>query len=84
MSIRHLVTKSGTGAVCAAIVLMGSVAGILRAHADGDDRDANEAKIRIGFEIAPVPLNAVRTGWQSLLQGQPAEGYQPRHLPRGR
>jgi len=48
---------SGTAAICAAIVLAGSLAGILRAHADGDDRNAEESKIRRGFEIAPVPLN---------------------------
>src|SRR5258708_16090375 len=57
MNIRLFIGKVGTMAACAAIVLAGSVAGILRAHADGDDRSAEESKIRRGFEIAPVPLN---------------------------
>jgi hypothetical protein len=29
----------------------------LRVHANDDDNDSNESKIRQGFEIAPVPLN---------------------------
>jgi hypothetical protein len=57
MNIRHFIGMSGTIATCAAIVLAGSLAGILRAHADDDDRNAEESKIRRGFEIAPVPLN---------------------------
>jgi hypothetical protein len=57
MNIRHFIGMSATAATCAAIVLAGSLAGILRAHADGDDRNAEESKIRRGFEIAPVPLN---------------------------
>src|SRR5258708_17868275 len=57
MNIRHFFGNSGTIATCAAIVLAGSLAGILRASADGDDRNADESKIRRGFEIAPVLLN---------------------------
>jgi hypothetical protein len=57
MNNRQFVATSGPLALCAAIVLAGSLSGILPAHAEGDDRDADEAKIRIGFEIAPVPLN---------------------------
>jgi hypothetical protein len=54
MSIGHLVSKSGTVAVFVAVVLVGSLLGNSPARADGD---ADEAKIRRGFEIAPVPLN---------------------------
>ena len=43
-------------AAFAAVVLMGSVGSISRAQAD-DDGNGNEARIRRGFEIAPVPLN---------------------------
>jgi hypothetical protein len=57
MNSKRFVNASGTVAICAAIALTCSSSGILRAHADGDDRDSDEAKIRIGFEIAPVPLN---------------------------
>jgi hypothetical protein len=57
VNIRHFAATSGAIAACAAIVLAGSLSGILRAHAEGDEHEADEAKIRIGFEIAPVPLN---------------------------
>src|SRR5258708_2207342 len=57
MNIGHLIGKPGMTATCAIIVLAGALTGILRAHADGDDSNAEESKIRRGFEIAPVPLN---------------------------
>jgi hypothetical protein len=57
MSIRHFVNASGTVAACLAVVLVGSFAGISRVHADDNNREADEARIRRGFEIAPVPLN---------------------------
>lgn len=41
--------------LASAMVLLS--AGFLRVQADDDDRDQNETKVRIGFEIAPVPLN---------------------------
>jgi hypothetical protein len=56
MSVRNF-TLSGRVAACVAVVLVGSLAGISRARADDDHRHADEARIRQGFEIAPVPLN---------------------------
>jgi hypothetical protein len=44
-----------TAAVFVAVVLIGSLGSISRAQADDDNGD--EARIRRGFEIAPVPLN---------------------------
>lgn len=47
-----------TGAVFAAVVLAGSLSSISRAQADDDgERNGDEARIRRGFEIAPVSLN---------------------------
>jgi hypothetical protein len=57
MNIRHFVCTSGTVAACIAIVLAASLVNSSRAYPDGANGDADEAKIRRGFEIAPVPLN---------------------------
>ena len=62
MSKNRFVKVLGLGALFLAVVLTGSLSN-MRAHADdgdnrnGDNRDGDEAKIRRGFEIAPVPLN---------------------------
>jgi len=57
MGIKHNVIASGTVVAWAAVALVGSLTGILTAHAEDDSRDSDEARIRRGFEIAPVPLN---------------------------
>ena len=46
------------GVACAAVVLLGALA-TSRTHADedGSDHEGDAARIRRGFEIAPVPLN---------------------------
>jgi hypothetical protein len=47
-----------TGAVFAAVVLAGSLGSVSRAQADDDgERNGDEARVRRGFEIAPVWLN---------------------------
>jgi hypothetical protein len=52
---RQRVNMLRTATAFAAVVLMGSLGSISRAQADDDNGD--EARIRRGFEIAPVPLN---------------------------
>jgi hypothetical protein len=54
MNVKKVLTALTAGATFAAVVAIGSLCGTSRALAD----DAGEqTKIRIGFEIAPVPLN---------------------------
>jgi hypothetical protein len=53
MDSKHIRRSNGTIMACAALVLIGTAAGSLRAYAD----DGDEARIRRGFEMAPVPLN---------------------------
>jgi hypothetical protein len=55
MATRFAVT-AGTFAGCAALVLAGTLISSPRLQAD-DDRDGDESKVEIGFEIAPVRLN---------------------------
>ena len=53
MRLKHFAHVPGTLAAVIAVVLAGSIVGASRAHAeDGDD-----ARIRRGLEIAPVPLS---------------------------
>ena len=47
----------GTFAACTALVLAGTLFGSPRLQANDDDRDGDESKVQIGFEIAPVRLN---------------------------
>ena len=44
-----------------ALAILGTVIGSSYVHADDDDRDSNDPRIRRGFEIAPVPLNLRHT-----------------------
>ena len=53
MRIKHFAHVPGTLAAVIAVVLAGSIVGASRAHAE----DGEDARIRHGFEIAPVPLN---------------------------
>jgi hypothetical protein len=54
MTIRSCATIAGAVATCVAIALSVMSIKVPRAHADDDD---TESRIKIGFEIAPVPLN---------------------------
>ena len=53
----RLVAAIGTFVASAAVVVAGSVITSPRLQANDDDHDGDEAKVQIGFEIAPVPLN---------------------------
>lgn len=53
MGTRKLANRLGFGVICAAIVLLGSGA----SASWGDDEDLDQARVRIGLETAPVPLN---------------------------
>jgi len=58
MTRRKFVKPAAAVAAFAAIVLAGMLSSSRLVKAtDDDDEDRNEAKIRRGFEIAPVPLN---------------------------
>lgn len=64
MNSSQRVNMLRTAAALAALVLMGSLGSISGAHAEDGDRNdehgeggADAARIRRGFEIAPVPLN---------------------------
>ena len=57
MTTRELVRANGIVGVCAATVLASALYLGPRLQANDDDRDGDEAKIRRGFEIAPVHLN---------------------------
>ena len=57
MNKKRFVSAPGIGALFLAVVVGGSL-GSMRAHADDEDHGGgDEAKIRKGYEIAPVPLN---------------------------
>jgi hypothetical protein len=56
MKVKQVLIALTTSATFTALVSIGSLSGVTAAQAD-DDRDAEQSKIRIGFEIAPVPLN---------------------------
>ena len=53
MNVKKVLAALTAGATSAAMVAIGSFCGTSRALAD----DGEQSKIRIGFEIAPVPLN---------------------------
>ena len=55
MLVRQFSKTMGTGAALAALVAVGMLITSPRVHADDDDDLA--AKVRIGFQIAPVKLN---------------------------
>jgi len=52
----QILKRAGASAITAALLIAAAVVSSRMAHA-GDDRQSTEAKIRIGFAIAPVPLN---------------------------
>ena len=56
MTPKQFVTAGGAVTVSAAIVLAAALFTGPRLQANGDDRDGDEAKVRRGFEIAPVTL----------------------------
>jgi hypothetical protein len=56
MNVKQVLIALTTEATLAVVVGVGSLSGISRAHAD-DEADAEQARVRRGFEIAPVPLN---------------------------
>jgi hypothetical protein len=57
MTTRELVRAGGIVGVCTATVLASALYLAPRLQAHDDDRDGDEAKIRRGFEIAPVHLD---------------------------
>lgn len=59
MIIKQFVKAVGSVAVLVAIVLVGTLLRSPRVHAneDDDNGDRSESRIRVGFRIAPVPLN---------------------------
>jgi hypothetical protein len=54
MNVKKVLTAGTAGATFAALLAMGSLCGTSPARADDD---GEQAKIRIGFDIAPVTLN---------------------------
>jgi hypothetical protein len=61
MSTPHFVNSLRAGAACFALLLLGTLGIFSRTYADDHEHDgdggSDEARIRRGFEIAPVPLN---------------------------
>jgi hypothetical protein len=57
MNVNKLVITLTTGGVFAAVVVLGFLSGTSRVQADDGEGDAEQSRIRRGFEIAPVPLN---------------------------
>jgi hypothetical protein len=58
MTLTQWIKPAGAIAIFAAIVLATTLSSSRPARAtDDDDNDRNESKVRIGFAIAPVPLN---------------------------
>jgi hypothetical protein len=57
MMSRPVTRSARVGAAIVAIVLAGLWISSQRLHANEDDRDDSQSRIRQGFEIAPVPLN---------------------------
>src|ERR1700676_3390156 len=57
MNVKQVLIALTTGATFAVVVGVGSLSGVSRAQADDDGADAEQSRIRRGFEIAPVPLN---------------------------
>ena len=56
MKVKQVLMALTTASTFTVVVSIAFLSGVTRAQAD-DDRDAEQSKIRIGFEIAPVPLN---------------------------
>jgi hypothetical protein len=54
---QRFVAAAGTFAAGAVFVLAGTLINSPRVQANDDDRDGDESKVQIGFEIAPVELN---------------------------
>jgi hypothetical protein len=57
MTLKQFVKLAGAIAVFTAMVLAAMLSNSHRVRATDDDNDRNESEVRIGFEIAPVPLN---------------------------
>ncbi len=57
MIARQFVKAGSVLGVCVVAVLVGALFSAQRVRADDDRGDGDEAKIRRGFQIAPVPLN---------------------------
>src|ERR1700676_2502020 len=57
MMSKRVSAAAGTFAACAVFVLAGTLISPPRLLAHDDDRDGDESKVEIGFDIAPVPLN---------------------------
>jgi hypothetical protein len=57
MTLNQFVKPAGAIAVFTAIVLAAMLSSSRPVRATDDDNDRKESKVRIGFEIAPVPLN---------------------------
>jgi hypothetical protein len=57
MKLKQFVKPAGAIAIFTAIVLAAMLSSSRPVRATDDDNDRNESKVRIGFEIAPVPLN---------------------------
>jgi hypothetical protein len=52
-----------------AVLIMGTTIVTAGAYADDEDTDGEQAKIRRGFEIAPVPLNLEHKNWRLVGLG---------------
>src|SRR4030088_303995 len=57
MNVNQVGNTLTTGCVFAAVVVLGFLSGTSRVQADDGEGDAEQSRIRRGFEIAPVPLN---------------------------
>jgi hypothetical protein len=57
MNGKDLLIALTTAVTFAVVIGVGSLSGVSRAHADDEEADGEQFKIRRGFEIAPVHLN---------------------------
>src|SRR5260370_24031563 len=57
MTLKQFVKPAGAIAVFTAIVLAATLSSSRPVRATDDDNNHRESEVRIGFEIAPVPLN---------------------------
>ena len=57
MNVKPILIGAATAALFTALLAVGTLSGIARAQAVLDDEDSEQSRIRIGFEVAPVPLN---------------------------
>jgi hypothetical protein len=55
MNVKRIRIPLATAAAFTALLAVASLSGIARAQAD--EGDGEQSRIRIGFEVAPVPLN---------------------------